>query len=152
MRIVRRLRDESGTMTVLTIGVLVVILMVIGVGVAITGVHLQRNELQAMADGSALAASQAFDEGSLYDAGAADRSHPVITRTDAEHAVRDYLRGYPIASPRLHDVRISRVDVRPDGTVVVVLSARADPPLAGWFMRRTGTSVPITASGDARSR
>ena len=52
--------SDRGSMTVLTTGVLVVILLVMAVGTAITSVHLERNRLQSAADGAALAASQAF--------------------------------------------------------------------------------------------
>lgn len=147
-----RLRDDTGTMTILTTGILVVILMVIGVGVAITGVHLERNELQAMADGSALAASQAFDEAQLYAPGASAATTPAVTRDRARRAAADYLQAYPSGSTRLRDARIDRLDVAEDGTVTVVLVARVDPPLVDWFTRRTGTAVTIRASGDARSR
>src|SRR5699024_5001952 len=48
-----RVRDARGSMTILTTGVLVVILMVLAVGTAITGVQLERNGLQYAADSAA---------------------------------------------------------------------------------------------------
>lgn len=146
-----RLRDDAGTMTILTTGILVVVLMVIAVGVAITGVQLQRNELQSMADGSALAASQAFTEAQVYAADAAPGQKPSIARADAERAASAYLRDYPSASTRLRDVRIASVEVDPDGTVHVVLAAGTDPPLLGWFTRRADLAITIHAAGDARA-
>lgn len=148
----RRLRDDAGTMTILTTGILAVILMVIGAGVAITGVQLQRNELQSMADGAALSASQAFTETELYAPDAAPGSPPTVSRTEAERATRDYLRAYPSDSTGLRDVSVASVGVDPDGTVRVVLAARSDPPLIGWVTRRSDLSITIHAAGDARAR
>ena len=68
-RLRERVLESRGSMTILTTGVLVVILMVIGVGTAITGVQLERNGLQHAADSAALAASQAVDPSRIYDAG-----------------------------------------------------------------------------------
>src|SRR5690606_1477333 len=61
-----RWADARGSMTILTTGVLVVILMVIAVGTSITGVQLERNGLQHAADSAALAASQAVDPARIY--------------------------------------------------------------------------------------
>lgn len=146
----RRLRDDAGTMTILTTGILVVILMVIGVGVAITGVQLERNELQSMADGAALAASQGFSEADLYT-GTSDQA-PVVRRADAERIARDYLRAYPTSSTRTHDVALADLVVGEDGTVRVVLAARTDPPLLGWVTRHGDLSITLHAAGDARAR
>lgn len=139
-------------MTILTTGVLVVILLVIAVGVAITGVQLERNELQSAADGAALAASQGFDAGQIYGPDGAAGRAPVPTEEDAERAARDYLTDYPLDTDRTHDLRISAVTVASDGTVRVQLSARTDPPLVGWFTRGTDTSVTLHAAGTARAR
>lgn len=147
-----RLRRDHGTMTILTTGVLVVILMVIALGVAITGVQLERNELQSAADGAALAASQGFGQAQVYAPGAGPGSAPVPTSDEAERAAVAYLRDYPLDSQRTSDLQIVSVDVRQDGAVRVVLSARTDPPLVGWFTRGRGTSVTLQAAGEARAR
>lgn len=148
----RRLRallhDSRGSITILTTGVLVVILMVIGVGTAITGVHLERTELQHAADSAALAASQAVDPERIY----VDSSGAVIHTGSARRAAEEQLRSYPIDSTRTEDLRIAEVSVDADGTVRVVLTARTHPPLAGWLTRRTGTSIPLTVEGEARAR
>lgn len=147
------LAAERGTLTILITGVLVVILMVIGLGVSITGVALERNELQAAADGAALAASQAFDESDVYGPSAAGAAPGRITpgRAQARSAAQAYLRRYPVDSERTGSLAIRSLDVAQDGTVTVALGARTDPPLVSWFTRRTGTSVLIEATGHARS-
>ncbi|MEE1616939.1 pilus assembly protein TadG-related protein [Brachybacterium sp. J153] len=143
-----RLAEATGSMTLLTTGVLVVVLMVIGVGTAITGVQLERTALQHAADAAALAGSQAVDPSRIYDSS----DGPVIHPGSARRAAQDHLASYPLDSSRTHDLQLADVSVDDDGTVRVVLTARTDPPLAGWFTRGTGTSVPLTVEGEARSR
>ncbi|MFC7376280.1 pilus assembly protein TadG-related protein [Brachybacterium sp. GCM10030267] len=135
-------------MTVLTTGVLVVILMVTGVGAAVTGVHLERNGLQDAADSAALAASQAVDPARIYDPddGAA------IHAGSARRAAQDQLRDYPLRSDRTEDLHVADVSVDADGTVRVTLVATTNPPLVGWFTRGTGTSIPLRVEGEARAR
>lgn len=148
----RRLRDDAGTMTILITGILVVILMVVGVGVAITSVQLERNELQAMADGAALAASQAFDEADIYGPGAAQNRTPVVRTAAAREAAARYLRQYPSDSSRLRGAVLDGVAVAADGTVRVQLAARTDPALIGWVTRRGDLAITLHAAGDARAR
>lgn len=135
-------------MTILTTGVLVVILMVIAVGTSITGVHLERNRLQHAADGAALAASQAIDPANLYGPGEGS----VPSRADARAAAIDHLETYPLDSTRTEDLAVGEVEVEVDGTVRIELRATTHPPLAGWFTRGTGLTVTLTVDGEARSR
>ena len=143
-----RLTDVRGSMTILTTGVLVVILMVIGVGTAITGVQLEHNGLQHAADSAALAASQSVDPARIY----ADGDGAAIHAGSAREAAEEQLRSYPLDSARLEDLHVAEVAVDADGTVHVVLTARTHPPLAGWFTRGTGTAIPLTVEGEARAR
>lgn len=143
-----RLRSTTGSMTILTTGVLVVILLVMAVGAAITGVHLERNALQSAADSTALAAAQGVDAEQLYTPG----NGPVISPSTARTAAREHLERYPLESARTHGISLDAVSVAGDGTVTVVLTARTDPPLAGWFTRGTGTSIPLAVEGEARAR
>lgn len=147
-RLRRRLRDARGSMTVLTTGVLVVILMVVAVGASITGVHLERNGLQYAADSAALAASQGVDPSRLYTPGGGT----VIEAGSARQIAEEHLRSYPHRTTRTEDIAVSDVVVDPDGTVHVLLTARTNPPLVGWFTRGTGTSVPLAVEGEARAR
>ncbi|MGP9538966.1 pilus assembly protein TadG-related protein [Brachybacterium sp. AOP43-C2-M15] len=135
-------------MTILTTGVLVVILMVIAVGTAITGVQLERTGLQHAADSAALAAAQAVDGARLYEGGDGPVIHPASARAAAE----EHLRTYPHDTTSTEGIHLEEVTVDPDGTVHVILSARTHPPLAGWFTRGTGLSIPLTVTGEARAR
>lgn len=143
-----RWADSRGSMTILTTGVLVVILMVIAVGTAITGVQLERNGLQHAADSAALAASQAVDPSRIYSAG----DGPAIHAGSARDAAEEHLRSYPYDTTSTEDIHLQDVTVDADGTAHVVLAARTNPPLVGWFTRGTGTSIPLTVVGEARAR
>lgn len=143
-----RLRDVRGSMTILTTGVLVVVLMVIALGTAITGVQLERNGLQHAADSAALAAAQAVDPARLYVAGEGTAIH----RGTARAAAEEHLRAYPHETTSTEAIQLAEVAVGADGTVRVVITARTHPPLAGWFTRRTGTAIPLTVEGEARAR
>ncbi|MDN5820907.1 MAG: pilus assembly protein TadG-related protein [Brachybacterium sp.] len=143
-----RALDVRGSMTILTTGVLVVILMVIAVGTAITGVQLERNGLQHAADSAALAAAQSVDPSRIYTAGEGNAIHPRSARAAAEA----HLRNYPHETTRTEGIALAALTVDPDGTVHVVVTARTHPPLAGWFMRGTGTAIPLTVEGEARAR
>lgn len=143
-----RWADARGSMTILTTGVLVVILMVIAVGTSITGVQLERNGLQHAADSAALAASQAVDPARIYS----DADGPAIHTGSARDAAEEHLRSYPYDTTSTEDIHIQEVTVDADGTAHVVLAARTNPPLVGWFTRGTGTSIPLTVLGEARAR
>ncbi|PMC76562.1 MULTISPECIES: pilus assembly protein TadG-related protein [unclassified Brachybacterium] len=147
-RLRERIAGTSGSMTILTTGVLVVLLMVIAVGTAVTGVQLERNGLQHAADAAALAASQAVDPSEIYRAGEGS----VISPPEARQAAADHLAAYPLDSDRVEGVEILGVTVAADGTVHVVLAARAHPPLLSWFSRETGMTIPLTVTGEARAR
>ncbi|HIY23495.1 MAG TPA: hypothetical protein H9837_04190 [Candidatus Brachybacterium merdigallinarum] len=138
----------EGSMTILTTGVLVVILMVIAVGASITGVHLERSGLQHAADSAALAGAQAVDPTALYRDG--DRG--AIGAGSAEDAAAEHLATYPFETGRTENIRITGVEVDADGTVHITLSAHTHPPLVGWFLRGTDTAVPLTVTGEARAR
>ena len=143
-----RWADARGSMTILTTGVLVVILMVIAVGTSITGVQLERNGLQHAADSAALAASQAVDPARIYS----DVDGPAIHTGSARDAAEEHLRTYPYDTTSTEDIHIQEVTVDADGTAHVVLAARTNPPLVGWFTRGTDTSIPLTVLGEARAR
>ncbi len=149
-RLVNRGRDEAGNTSVLTIGVMVVVLMVIAFGAAVTGVEVDRNRLQFVADGAALYASSAFDESQVYghDPGTLG---PAPTDADARARARAYVEKYPIQHPRIRDVTVSSVRVEPDGRVAVTLRARTRPPLVGWIADALDVPVPLTVHSEGHT-
>lgn len=155
-RLVAALREERGNTSVLTIGVMVIVLMVIAFGAAITGVELDRNRVQAMADGAALSAAAAVDEDAVeafnagYRAPGQTRSK-LISQDSAEQAVEDYLASYPAGGGSLGRVEVESVEVHPSGDVTVRMVAETSPPLVGWISRGLDAPVTLRVESEAHS-
>jgi uncharacterized membrane protein len=116
---------ERGTVTVMTIGFLMLLGLLTVVVVDSSAAFLERQRLNNLADGAALAAADGLDEAGFY----ADRS-VVLDPEEARQLVSDYLAGA--------DVRV--VDVSADAdTVHVHLERDLDLPLTppGWRSRTT---------------
>lgn len=127
--------DERGSVTVMTIGFLVVIGLLLAVVVNASSAYLQRQELAHLTDGAALAAADGLDEAAFY----ADRR--IELDAGASRAlVADYLAGEDV----------ERVDVAVEGDEVDVRLERVvelpfTPP--GWPER---TRVSAEASSQLR--
>jgi hypothetical protein len=119
------MRRERGTVTVMTIGFLMLLGLLTVVVVDSSAAFLERQRLNNLADGAALAAADGLDEAGFY----ADR-RVVLDPDEARRLVSDYLAG--------EDVRA--VDVGTDAdTVHVHLERDLDLPLTppGWTSRTT---------------
>lgn len=145
-----RVREEHGNTSVLTIGLTVIVLMLIGFGVALTGVEIDRNRLQFVADGAALYASSAFDERQVYDGDGSVTSRSP-TEAQARDRVREYLAEYPLRHRRLSHIQARRVSVEADGRVHVELVAQTKPPLVGWISESLDVPVRITVASEAHT-
>jgi hypothetical protein len=122
-------QDESGSVLVLAVGLVVVALLVIAVVTDSAALFLARRSLAATADGAALAGAQGADLARVY-AGEAGRSLP-LSSAAARSRVRAYLRasgsapgGEPVS------LRLFRCDGR---TVTVRLAEVVRPPFVSWF-------------------
>jgi hypothetical protein len=86
----RRVRDESGTASLVVIGLAVVLLMMAAVVTDASAAYLQRQGLDTLADGAALTAADAGASGEeAYGAGLGDDLH--LDPATARAAVLDYL-------------------------------------------------------------
>ncbi len=86
-----RLRNQSGTASLLIIGLAVVLLMMAAVVTDASAAYLQRQGLDTLADGAALTAADAGASGEeAYGAGLGDDLH--LDPATARSAVLDYLR------------------------------------------------------------
>ncbi|GAA0205886.1 hypothetical protein GCM10008944_24640 [Cytobacillus oceanisediminis] len=113
-------RGERGSVTVMTIGFLVVIGLLLAVVVNASSAYLQRQELAHLTDGAALAAADGLDEGAFY----ADRTielDPAASR----QLVAGYLAGEDVAGVDVA-VRGDTVSVRLERDVELPFT----PP--GW--------------------
>lgn len=111
---------EQGSVTVMTIGFLVVIGLLLAVVVNASSAYLQRQELANLADGAALAAADGLDEAAFY----ADR-RVELDPAESRRLVAGYLAGRDVTG----------VDVAVEGdTVAVRLEREVALPLTppGW--------------------
>ena len=126
---------ERGTVTVMTIGFLLLLGLLTVVVVDSSSAFLERQRLNNLADGAALAAADGLDEAGFYT----DR-RVVLDPEEARRLVSDYLSG--------EEVRVA--DVRTDGDTVSVhlerdLDLALTPP--GWTSHTT-----IVADANAQLR
>ena len=119
------MKRERGTVTVMTIGFLMLLGLLAVVVVNSSAAFLERQRLNNLADGAALAAADGLDEAGFY----ADR-RVVLDPDEARRLVSDYLAG--------EDVRVVEVSADAD-TVHVQLERDLDLALTppGWMSRTT---------------
>lgn len=126
------MRDDRGTVTVMTIGFLVLLGLLTVVVVDASDAFLERQRLHNLADGAALAAADALDEAGYY------ADHRIrLDVSDARRLVGDYLSG--------EGVRVISVEAEVDSIRVRLerdLDLAITPP--GW--QRSAT---ITADASA---
>jgi hypothetical protein len=103
-----KVRDETGSTTPLIIGFTVVLLVMVAVVVDASAAYLHRSGLNSIADGAALAGTEAVDEDLTYRQGLGH--DPVLTRPLAAAAVEDYLREVQ-AHARFPGLRVIGIEV-----------------------------------------
>jgi uncharacterized membrane protein len=126
---------ERGTVTVMTIGFLLLLGLLTVVVVNASSAFLERQRLNNLADGAALSASDGLDEAGFYT-----ERRVMLDAEEARQLVSDYLSG--------EDVRVSVVSTDGD-TVSVHLERDLDLALTppGWRSRTT-----IVADAQAQLR
>jgi Putative Flp pilus-assembly TadE/G-like len=137
--------DESGQTMLLIVGLAVVLMMAVAMVVNVSAAYLQRQGLDNLADGAALAGADAGAEGDdVYSGGLGDERLALFERT-AREAVDDYLAstGASREFPGLQRL----VTVDPDTqSVRVQISAPMRLPLS---LPGTPDSATVSATGAA---
>ena len=147
----RGARDDGQVMILaLAFGLLAILL--VGVVVSATAVHLERKRLLAVADLAALEAADAMDPARYYrdepvDAGG---SPVTLTPADVSAAVESYLRTAPAAA-RFDDLQLVEATTRDGRTVVVTLRAVADVPLLSVATAAWSDGVELVVTARARA-
>ena len=140
---------EAGQISLLILGFTVVALMLIVGAVDVTAVQLARARLLDAADGAALDAADALDDGSVYRGGL--RAAVAIT----DGSVRQSAARYLAAQPRPNGISswvLTDGTCTPDGqTAVIRLRGSAVIPIAASVLAAFGGSVDITVESRARS-
>lgn len=119
------MRREDGTVTVMTIGFMVLLGLLTVVVVNASAAFLERQRLNNLADGAALAAADGLDEVGFY----ADRDI-VLDPAEVRRLVGDYLAG-----ERVRVVRVSAAGDRVSVHLERELDLALTPP--GWTSRTT---------------
>ena len=142
-------RPEQGQISLLILGFTIIALMLIVGGVDVTAVQLARTRLLDAADGAALDASDALDNGSAYGSGL--RAAVPITDGSVRQSATEYLA----VQPRPHGISswvLADGTGSPDGqTSVIRLRGTVDIPVAASVLAAFGGSVNITVESRARS-
>jgi uncharacterized membrane protein len=125
-------RDERGSITVMSIGFLLLIGALTVVVVNASAAFLQRQELNNLADGAALAAADGLDAAAFYE-----RRQLVLSVSDVRSLVLQHIAG--------SDARLTALEVDGD-RVHLRLTRRMDLPLVppGWVDRTV-----VVADADA---
>jgi hypothetical protein len=148
-RLSRGRRSDDGQITLLIIGFTLIALMLIIGGVDVTAVQLARGRLFDAADGAALDASDALDDGSAYRVGL-DKTVP-ITEGSVLQSAAAYLDVQPLPQG-ISSWVLAEGTGSPDGqTAVIVLRGTVEIPIAASVLSAFGGSVQITVESRAQS-
>jgi uncharacterized membrane protein len=138
----RRLQHDAGSITVLTIGLLTVLLALVAVVSDASAVFLARREVAAACDAAATAAAQAVDRSVVYGTGSGERLP--LSFDDAQTRVAAWL-----ALQRESGLTATLTGLTDGATTAVVSCERSEaPPL------RSAVGLPsvrVTAHAEARS-
>ncbi len=113
MRFVPDVRSDKGSVLLLGVGLVALCMLAMTILIDASSAFLQRQRLQALADGAALAGAQAIDLDSYYVSGASES-----TRLNSTSVVRAARRHVESSTVEDADVRIYRL--WSDGVDVVV--------------------------------
>jgi len=128
----RQRRTEAGTVTVMSIGFLILLGLLTVVVVNASAAFLQRQELNNLADGAALRATDGLDEAAFYE-----RRLVVLDRSVVQSLVEQHIAG--------HGVRLTTLEIEAD-RAHLRLERPMDLPLVppGWRSRTV-----VVADADA---
>ena len=142
-----RFHEERGQTSLLIVGFFLVAVLLVVVVVDASAAYLRRQELDALADGAALAAADGIQGAQVYEQGLGERA--AIDPGLARAYVADYLDR--MGARRDHPGLVPEVTVRGD-SVQVVVHAPLELPLVppGWTSgsRVTGRAAAFVAVSD----
>lgn len=144
-------REEAGNISILSLGFAIVAILLMLVGAAVTGVHLDRTRLNHVADELALDAADAMNLGVYYAGGAerpTDAAGITLSLASAQRVVSMRL---PTVEARygLSGVEVLRVSTTDSHTVTVTVAVTVHPLFGqgGWIPL---SDVTLTATSSAR--
>lgn len=135
--------DEDGSTLLLTIFFGFLSLVLILVVVAATSLYLERKRLFTLADGAALAGSEAFDFGAV-DSGSGDVER-ALQQADVQGAVTEYLA---LPHDDFEGLSVTEAFSADGHSATVTLSAWWRPPVLTLLVP---SGLPVTVTAVARS-
>ena len=138
--ILKRLRKEDGSILVFGIGLAVTAIMIFTLAVNVATLWLTRNVLDGIADGAALAASQAIDSDAIYESGVGGNLK--LNSSQAKNRVKQYVQTGNIKS-QVRELGIKSVVV--SGTSVTV-TLQAKPNLAFGYLLPISSPVVVSSA------
>lgn len=142
-----RRRDESGQLTPLIIGFVVIVLLGVTVTANASKAFLYRRSLASWADGAAIVAAQNVSEEVIYAGEAGE--HLPLAEDAAREAVVDYVARHDLGG-RFDSFTVVVVDVSPvTDTVTVGLAARVPLIWANDTTASIHRGIPVTAEASA---
>lgn len=138
----RQLGNDEGQTSIFVIGATVVILLFAVTIAAITSVTLEHRKLLSLTDSAAQSAATAFTVASP------DELSLTINPSAASNQVAQHIDEVD-AAQRFQNLSIDAVEVVNDTTIVVQLSATAQPPIVNWVVP---SGVRVVAESAARTQ
>lgn len=146
-----RARGDDGQVMLLALAFGLLAILLVGVVVSATAVHLERKRLLALADLAALEAADAMEPDRYYAAPPDDPGAPVsLTPAEVRDAVEAYLADAPAAG-RFADLEVVEAGTEDGRTVVVTLRALADVPLLSAATAAWSDGVGLVVTARARA-
>lgn len=151
MRRTRARTGDDGQIMLLAIAYGLLALLLVGVVVSATAVHLERKELLALADLAALEAADVIDVGAYYtgasvEEGAAMRLEPA----DVAASVEEFLATAPEAA-RFADLVVVEATTTDGRTARVTLRATAHVPLLSVVTAAWSDGIELVVTTQARA-
>jgi len=151
----RRPSGDDGQIMLLSIGYVVLALLLVGVVVSATAVHLQRKQLLILADLAALEAADALDTSAYYtDAPpsepSADSRLVRLTPSGVADSVDAYLANAP-AAERFTDLAVVEATTTDGRTARVTLRAVAQVPLLNIVTAAWSDGIELQVTARARA-
>ena len=146
---VRRRKAESGQVSVLILGMVMLAMLLIVGGVDVTAAQLARVRLVDAADAAALDAADALDEATAYRSGLSDAV--VLSSATVKEAAAAYL----LVRPKPEGVRAWGIapgtGALNGDTAVVVLDATVELPMTGGLLAALGKEIAVHVEAKARA-
>lgn len=149
-RLRARAHGDEGQVMVLTLAFGLLALLLVGVVVSATAVHLERKSLLALADLAALDAADAMDASEYYAGPSADGGLVRLTPDGVRSGVEAYLRDAPAAA-EFDGLEIVDASAEDGRTAVVTLRAVADVPLLSVVTAAWSDGVELVVTARARA-